>query len=537
MSKNFKILIVVPRYNYSIEPNFSYNFPLGLSYISAVLKKEGYNVDCLNLNHHHGTVEQLMKKTLGKKAYDFVCTGSNALGYLIVKTIIDSARKYSNSKFILGGPIITTEPELVYNNLKPDYAVLGEGEETIIELFDFLEKNKDLKKVNGIIFKNQGNIVITPKREPIKDIDSLPFPDLEGLEYDKQLGKAHCNDYFFSNIFDYPRTYTLLASRSCPFHCTFCYHDSGYRQRSLDSIMKEVNEAVKKYKINLIVMYDECFSVNKQRLREFCKRIEKLKKEISWDLKIAAQLTVHNINEEILTLMKEAGVDTISYGFESFSPIVLKSMNKPITPEQISNAFHATLKAGIGVQANFIFGDVAETKETAKETLGWWKKNAAGQVGLGFIQPYPGSKIYEHCIKKGIIKDKLEFIKNEISPDHWYNMTDKMTDEEVKELRKEILNAMSKYSKFIKPLAVKKMKKNIYEFTVKCPYCKKIMTYKNCFIKNKFTYGFNLVCRDCRMRFFVVSPLQKLAYKNYSKVRALRDYEKKIIEYFSKKKI
>ena len=357
------------------------------------------------------------------------------------------------------------------------------------------------------------------------------------MEFEKQLGKSHCNDNFFSNIFDYPSTYTILASRSCPFHCTFCYHDSNYRQRSIDNLMKELEEAIKKYKINLILMYDECFSVNKPRLIEFCKRIQKLRKEISWDLKIAAQLTVHNMDREILTLMKDTGIDTISYGFESFSPEVLKSMRKPITPELIDKTFHETLKAKIGIQANFIFGDIAETKETAKKTLDWWKKKCKGQVGLGFIQPYPGSKIYEHCIKRGIIKDKLEFIKNQISADHWFNMTDNMTDKEIQELRREILDSTSKYSKFVNPLSMKKMKKNIYQFIVKCPYCGQITIYKNCFVKNRFTYGFNLICRGCHMRFFVVSTIQKLAYQHYPKVRALRDYEKRIIKYFSKKKL
>ena len=83
-----------------------------------------------------------------------------------------------------------------------------------------------------------------------------------------------------------------------------------------------------------------------------------------------------------------------------------------ITPEKIDFAFKETLKSKIGIQGNFIFGDIAETKETAKETLNYWKKNAQAQISLGFVEPYPGSDIYFHCVKKGLIKDKIDFIQN-----------------------------------------------------------------------------------------------------------------------------
>ena len=136
MNKNFQILLVIPRYRYTTEPDYIYPFPIGLAYILAVLKKEGYNVDCLNLNHYRGSIEELMEQNLRKKQYDFVCTGSNALGYSIVKIIINSTREYSKARFILGGPIITTEPEFIYQDLKPDFGVLGEGEETIKEKFE-----------------------------------------------------------------------------------------------------------------------------------------------------------------------------------------------------------------------------------------------------------------------------------------------------------------------------------------------------------------------------------------------------------------
>jgi len=544
--KDTKILVVVPKYltraipHFAMKANYNYFFPLGLGYISSVMKKEGYDVDCLNLNHHEGTIEKIMNKFLDKKSYDFACTGNNALGYNITEIIANCVHEHDTKpSFILGGPIITSEPELVFNELKPDFGIIGEGERTIIELLEHLEKNKrDFKKVKGIVYKDEnGKAVFTGKREPIENIDSLPWPDFEGFEFEKQLDNLHSNYHYSTHIFDYPRVYPILGSRGCPFNCTFCYHYDRYRQRSIDNVMEELTTMVKKYKINVILPYDECLSANRERLYELCRRIKKLREEISWDLKWCPQLTVHNIDKESIKVLKDSGVDTISYGFESYSPIVLKSMRKPITPELINRTFHETINAGIGIQANLIFGDVAETKETAKETLDWWKKNCKGQIGMGFIQPYPGSEIYNYCLKKGIIKDKLNFIKNEISQGHWFNMTEKMSDEEIKQLKKEILDLTSEYCEFVRPISITKTKPNIYEFRVKCPFCSEINDYKNCFIKNIWSYGFYMVCRHCHMRFFIVSFIQKLAYKHYSKVRALRDAQIRIVEYFRKKRL
>lgn len=531
-----QILLVVPRYNLTDKPNYDYSFPLGLSYISAVLKKEGYSVDCLNLNHLAGSTEELVKEKLNSKKYDFIGTGGNALAYSAIERIFIAAKAHSSKpKTLLGGPIISSEPELIFENLSPDFGFLGEGEETIIEFLEFFSENKNLEKVNGIIFRDKSKKTVrTPERKPIQNLDSIPFPDFEGIGLKEQLGKTHTNYNYHTNLSDNPRVYNLLASRSCPYQCTFCFHDSRFRQRTLKNIMSELKFCVKEYKINIIIMNDECFAIDKKKLSDFCKEVKQLQLEIGWDLKWSAQLRVEAVNAEILKEMKDAGCGAISYGFESFSPIVLKSMKKNITPEQIDRAFKATMSAKIPIQANFIFGDVAETKETAKVTLDYYKKHCIGQVGMGFIQPYPNSLIYQHCIKKGIIKDKITFIKN-LSGDHWFNMTDKMTNEEIKNLKKEILDSVSKYTKFVVPFSFKKEGNKIYRIKAKCPFCKKENVYGNCLVNNKLSYGFVIICRGCGMRFFIVSHLQRIAYQHYSKIRTLRDLQKRVTKWLKTK--
>ncbi|MEW6618516.1 MAG: radical SAM protein [bacterium] len=519
-----QILIIVPKQLNLEKANYNYNFPLGLGYISSILKKNGYNVDCINLNHYEGKTENLVKSSLSKKEYDFVGIGNIALGFNSTKIIIDSIREYNPKiKIIIGGMIIIADPKLMFPLLNPDFGVIGEGEETIIELLEAIENKKDLKNIKGLIFKDvKGDIILTEQREPIKDIDSLPWPDFEGLEYLEFIEHLHPNFGNAYNFFDNPRPYPILGSRGCPFHCTFCYHYSNYRAKSVRSIVEEIRVAIEKYRINIIAFYDECISVNKLRLFEICEEIKKLREETPWNLNWIPQMTVHNIDEEVLKRIKESGGAIISYGFESFSEKVLKSMRKPITPQMIENAFLKTINAGIGVQGNFIFGDVAETKETAKETLDWWKKNAKGQINLGFIQPYPGSEIYKHCVRKGIIKDEANFIKSQLSTMHYYNMTENMTDKEYAKMKKEIFNAVVKYHIFTKH-KIKRLVENVYEVNVKCPFCQKIITYKNILIEDPILYGFWLYCRNCHQRFFIVSPLKRLSYKFYSYLKFLQE--------------
>lgn len=536
MKSNTNILIVIPRYAFTNKINYRYTFPLGLGFISAVLKQAGYNVECLNLNHKEGYIKEIIETALDRKKYDYVCTGSNSLIYAVIEKILIAVRAHSSRpKIVLGGPIITSEPETVFNSLNPDYVVIGEGEETILELLESLEKDKELSEVKGIGFKDKdGKIVFTPKREPLKNLDALPYPDFEGIGFKEQLTHIYGNTDYFNTILDHPKPYPLLASRGCPFKCTFCYHYEMYRARSIDNIMEELRGAVKLYGINIINIFDECFSIHRERISEFCERIIKLREELGVELLWGCQMTVTSVDKELLSQMKAAGCYLISYGFESYSAKVLRSMHKPITPEKIDWAFHETLNSGIAIQANFIFGDIAETLETGRETLDYWKKNCKGQVNLDFIQPYPGSEIYYYCLKKGLITDKIDFIKNRIASGNTLNFTEKMTDEEFNQLKKDVFDAESKGREHIRPISMKRMNKNEYSLEVKCPYCRESVRYKNCFIENRFTYGFSVICRNCYMRFFVVSFIQALAYKHYSKVRDIRVFQKNFVKWVKK---
>ncbi|MAG10909.1 hypothetical protein CMI44_01190 [Candidatus Pacearchaeota archaeon] len=515
------VLLIIPRYDVtkSNKKDYSYQSPVGLGYICATLRKEEYKVDCLNLNHSDKGLAELIHGALKKRKYDFVCTGHLGVGYPVIEKIINAVKSYNpNQAVIVGGPIISSEPEFMAENLKFDFGVVGEGEVTIIELLDFIKKNKDVSKVKGIVYKGKsGKIIRTSPRERIEDLDTIPFPDYSDFGLNEKMDNMYSIDSLYGTM-DHPRTYFMIGSRGCPFQCTFCYQSLGqkYKTRSVKNIIKELEFAIDKYRANSFHMYDDLFSVNKERLYDFCKEVKKLNKRRNVNLRWVCSLWVSTVDEELLKFLKDSGCTGICFGFESYSKKVLKSMKKSITPEQIDNAMKACMKVHMPIIANFIFGDVTETKETAKETLDYWKEHCNDQAKLFFIHAYPGSEIYNHCIRKGLIKDKLDFIRNKIPHTFFMNMTDKMTDKEFEDLKKEIYRLKVKHGNYVVPFKVKKTdKKDVYNLSVKCPFCKQTSTHKNNYFSNRFFYRFHVHCRNCGMRYHLVSKVYKFTMDHY----------------------
>ena len=146
-------------------------------------------------------------------------------------------------------------------------------------------------------------------------------------------------------------------------------------------------------------------------------------------------MRVDTITEELIEEMKDAGCYLLSLGLESYSSAVLQSMRKHITPGQIDAALRITRRLNMTIQGNFIFGDIAETTETAYQTLNYWKNNHSlfgGGVSLDFIQPYPGTALYRHSLIKGIIRNEIDFVENHLLEP--INMTGNMTAQEFEQL-------------------------------------------------------------------------------------------------------
>jgi len=529
-----KILIILFRFDngdspydpHSIKGVDGYMLPIGLAYISAVLKNAGKDITILNLNNRDGLIQDILQRELQAINYDVVFLGGLSMYYPHIRDIIKYIRYYSiKTKIVVGGGIITAQPEIMFNLLQPDYGVIGEGEQTCLDLVTYLEYGGYLPEIPGLIFSDSfGAITITEPRDPIMDLDALPYPDYDTFgysEYLKGIKQTDMNGLF--DVVDNPRPYPLLASRSCLYNCTFCFHPLGqkYRQRSIDNIMQEIKIAVEKYHVNIIIFYDEMFSNNKERLLEFCIKFKKYSDTLSKKIWFQCQNRVDTTTDEMLKVMKAAGAYLLSYGLESYSPKVLASMKKHITPEQILTTARLTRDNKLGFQGNFIFGDPAETCETAKETLDFVKENRqllGSSIGMFFIIPFQGTPIYKHCVRTGLIPDELEFIRDR--DEGWFkylepiNMTT-LSEKEFSQLKDSVfeLHLISDTYTTIKGMWYNSPG-DTYTI-IKCPSCNAEFGMKNLPEPKGFSVQ-NIGCRYCHYRFHLVSrwyPLKRFIIK------------------------
>jgi radical SAM superfamily enzyme YgiQ (UPF0313 family) len=386
-------------------------FPIGLSYISAAMKKAGFKVITLNSCYISLPLEKILEEAISKYSIDVVGLSGTSLDVQEITQMIRTIRGINaNAKIVVGGAVISADPFTAMKVLGGDIGVIGEGEDTMCELAHALNNDSFVGDVPGIIYWKNGELKRSPNRSEITKLDDIPFMDFEGFNYSQWLA---VNNY--AGI--------IHSARSCPFKCTFCFKSTGnrYRQRSLDSIFKEIDYQIGKYHIRSIMLTDELFASNKKRVYEFCDRIRQY--HMNW----GASLRVPEIEPELLRLMKHSGCNGISTGLESGSDEILTSMRKGATAKQVENALHVFASSELSILGNFIFGDVGETKETMDRTIELWKKyNQRVYINLGIVATYPGTTLYEQAVRNGLISDKEKYLKE---GRFYLNMT-KMSDAE-----------------------------------------------------------------------------------------------------------
>lgn len=402
--RKLNFLLVMPRLVQRIGDG--YVFPLGVAYVSSSMKKAGFNVITLNLNHKEGDVFEIIKNTIKENNIHVVATGGLSPQYHLVKSVIESVKRVNNDIVtVVGGGIISSDPETAIEALEfVDFGVIGEGEVTMCELADTLEKGGNFSEVDGLIFKDSSGYKKTNPRKDIENIGKIPWPDYEGFDIEKYLDVPSPG---FAGL-NKKRMICMLGSRSCPFNCTFCCHTIGkkYRRRPLDDFFAELNYLVSRYKIEYISMADEVFAPDVQSAKEFCDRIKKY--NISW----YADFRIDKVKPEILPILKNSGLDVMFFGLESADNRILKSMRKGITIEQIERVLKMVYDSGIASYGCFIFGDIEETVETANNTLKWWREHTEYCIHLTLIKPFPGSYIYKYTCQNGIIKDQIQYLKD-----------------------------------------------------------------------------------------------------------------------------
>ncbi len=397
-----KILFVV----YDNESYIHY-FPIGLAYIAAVLKKEGHEITIYSQDKEHYPDEHLTWY-LDNNHFDMVGIGVIG-GYYQYRKLLKLSEAINRSKnrpfFVIGGHGPSPEPEYFLNKTGADAVVLGEGEDTMLELVKVIDGRRPLNGILGIAFREGEKIIVNERRPLIKDIDNIPWPayELFPIEYYRLMREPHSS----STDFLLP----MLSGRGCIFECNFCYRmDKGFRPRSTESIVEEIKFLQKKYRITYIEFGDELLMSSVKRTTELCEAFMKNNLKFKW----FCSGRLNFAKGDLLSLMKRAGCVFINYGIEAMDDQILKNMRKSLTTEMIIRGIEATLAAGISSGFNIIYGNIGENRDTLNQGVEFLLKydDGAQRRTIRPVTPYPGSPLYYYAIEKGLLKDCADFYEN-----------------------------------------------------------------------------------------------------------------------------
>ena len=380
--KNVKIALVNPPP--PLGAFVHYQSPLiGLAYMAAVLEKNGYEVtvvDCPPLNM---TYEDLKREIVSFEP-DIVGITSVTVTF---SSALQAARvikeSYPKALIVLGGPHVTVlDEQALSEHPETDVVVRGEGEQTMLELVDLVSESnlKNLDKVAGITFRKNGRIVHTPDRPFIENLDEMPYPAYKYFPLTKYR-------YFGKLILP------IISSRGCPFQCTFCLAPrmagKRFRARSPKSVVDELEWLRDTYKADAFTFHDETFTYDKKRVFEICEEIKGRNIGLPWD----CSTRVDQVSRELLSAMRDANCQLVSFGVESGSQKILNAMKKGTTVERNEKAIRWAKEVGLSVSVSVIIGYPGETADTLKQTMDFIRRTKPDSVLISLATPYPGIEL------------------------------------------------------------------------------------------------------------------------------------------------
>ena len=398
--KKGKVLLIV--HDVYKEDN---DFPLGIAYLAAILKKEGTDVKICCQDVFHYPNEKLAEEFLKNEDYDLIGLGFLAARFKeTVVGLCETINEYKKDAWlVLGGQGPSAIPEYVLEKTGADVVAIGEAEETIIELLKCKMENGDLSKVKGIAWQDGKEIIITERREPTLKLDEIPFPEWSAFPMEK-----YTNNVKLFGATDSDKTLGILTSRGCINRCNFCYRmEKGIRFRSIENVVEEIKTLKDRYGITYFKIQDELFDFPKKRILDF---YEVLKKN-NLKIKFYCQARVDIFDEEMAAWLKESGCKFLNFGMESGDQNVLNLMNKNTTVEQNIKAAEIARKIGIGLGLNFIWGNKGDTEETLRKNVELIKTyNTYDQLRtIRPVTPYPGCELYYEAIEKGLLSGPEDF--------------------------------------------------------------------------------------------------------------------------------
>jgi len=359
-----------------IQPNVGFKGhaweALGLGYIISYLKKhfEG-DLDIEFYSGFYDTDEQITKACKEADVVGFGCTSPQYKhGLRLARQI-----KTKENRIVFGGVHPSALPNLVLKEDCVDAVVVGEGEKAMLQIVEDIDKGVD---ISGRIYRS----------EYIENLDDIPFPDRKAIKNERNIQQAYQDEG--------KRMTSVLSSRGCPFRCSFCCSHVVWQRkirfRSPLNILDEAEQLVRYWSIQFLKFADDTFTINKQRVIDFCK----LKIEKGIKISYGANAHVNTVDEDLLKHLAESGCRELWYGVESGSPRILKKMHKNTDINKIREVFKLTKEYGIKTRAYFLLGMPGETAEDIEMTEKLCDELQPDIVGFTLLSPFPINQYFDY---------------------------------------------------------------------------------------------------------------------------------------------
>ncbi|WP_045469991.1 B12-binding domain-containing radical SAM protein [Winogradskyella sp. PG-2] len=380
--------------------------PLGLLYISAYLNK--YNVE----NHLYDSTfysKDQQLQFIKEKQPKVVAIYTNLMTKInVIKLIkiLKSDATYGFPKLILGGPDITYNCQN-YLNCGADFLIIGEGEQTTLELYNTIVNNLDYSKITGIAYLVNGSVKKTPPRLKMKDLSELPLPNRAAIPVEKYLDTWKTNHGMSSM--------TISTQRGCPYTCKWCstaVYGQSYRRRPAELVAEELSMLKDTYNPDSIWFVDDVFTVSHKWLKNFHEEVIKQDAIIPFECITRAE----RLNDDILQLLKEAGCYRIWIGAESGSQKIIDAMDRRVDVDVVKEAIQKTNALGMETGTFIMVGYPGEDENDINETITYLKAANPSHFTITVAYPIKGTSLYNE------IEDKITFQPN------WETSTDREID-------------------------------------------------------------------------------------------------------------
>ncbi|WP_224963285.1 B12-binding domain-containing radical SAM protein [Geomonas subterranea] len=380
-----KILLAYKCHPEGARDPFTSLLPVGLLSLSAVLRDAGHSVTLANLSRLpwpqvRVLLHRLSPELVGISQFTHNRSESIRLAHL-AKEVDPSCC------VVLGGPHATHSwREQLERHREVDAIVLGEGEQTLLELVEARTDGGALSQVAGVACREGGGILLGPSRAAVADLDQLPLPAHDpgatiGVDLRRQLE-------------------FVITSRGCPASCLFCssplFWGRGVRFRSPASVVDELRFLKERYGLIYFSFRDDTFTANRARVLEICRLIEEQRLHILWN----CQSRVNAVDQEMLVAMKRAGCECVQFGVESGSPEMLKALGKKILPADVERAAAAVRKAGINLSVYLITGIPGEDDEDLQQTVRLIDRIRPQDGQVSPLVYYPGTELLHGAVRR-----------------------------------------------------------------------------------------------------------------------------------------